>query len=426
MSTTTQPDIERHRAATEFVLRLGRALDQAGYPADQLTEVLSIAAERLGLPNIEIYATATVLQIAIGPLNQQRTYLLNVQPGSMNLGQLTRLDAVATEVIEGRMSPVEGIEQINAIDAARSPYGPVATVIAYALASGAFARILGGGLREIAAATLVGAVIGLLALVSARLPRVERVFEPLAAFAASCLAGVLAAHVFPIASSLVTLAGLVVLVPGLSLTIALQELSTRHLTTGTARLSAALITFLGIIFGVALGSQVSTYLAGQAGIVAPVALPNWTALIAAVVSGLAFTIILQVEPRDTGWVLLASLVAFAAGRAGTHVLGPLGGFVGALVVGVTGNIFSAIRKRPAVVMLVPGLLMLVPGSVGYLSLAALLRADTTTGVQGAFQLFLTGAALVYGLLFANLVAPPQRLLASLENTYRQFFEKQGR
>jgi hypothetical protein len=58
--------------------------------------------------------------------------------------------------------------------------------------------------------------------------------------------------------------------------------------------------------------------------------------------------------------------------------------------------------------------------------AALLRADTTTGVQGAFQLFLTGAALVYGLLFAKLVSPTQRLLASLEFTYRKFFEKQGR
>ena len=51
-----------------------------------------------------------------------------------------------------------------------------------------------------------------------------------------------------------TLGGLVVLLPGLTLTTALSELATRHLASGAARLSGAFITFLSIVFGVAFGN----------------------------------------------------------------------------------------------------------------------------------------------------------------------------
>ena len=61
----------------------------------------------------------------------------------------------------------------------------------------------------------------------------------------------------PFATSTATLAGLIVLIPGFMLTIAIRELSTRHLASGTARLVGAGITFLGIIFGVALGNRLA-------------------------------------------------------------------------------------------------------------------------------------------------------------------------
>ena len=44
--------------------------------------------------------------------------------------------------------------------------------------------------------------------------------------------------------------------PGLTLTAAMTELATRHLASGTARLSGAFITFLAIAFGVALGNRI--------------------------------------------------------------------------------------------------------------------------------------------------------------------------
>lgn len=398
------------RMAMEFTLRLGHALNQNGYPAHSLKDILSAVSTSLGLPHVETYTTATGLQMAFGPLSHQRTYLMAVKPGSLNLSKMTRLDEVAVRVMEGKLTPAEGIARIEKIETAAPPYGPVPTTLAYALASGAFARLLGGGLREITIALLIGGLTGLLALIAGRSDRVEGLFAPLAAFLSTFIAGAIAADALSLASGIVSLAGLVVLLPGLTLTIALEELSTRHLVTGVGRLSAALITFLGIIFGVAMGSQLAQVSLGPAHIAAPEALPAWTKLVAVAVSSLASVVIMRAQPRDTGWIALGVAITYGASSLGALALGPLGAFLGALALGVASNVFSALRNRPALVMQAPGLLILVPGSVGYRSLAALLQSNTLSGVQAAFQMFLVGAALVYGLLFANLISPDRSLI----------------
>lgn len=367
---------------------------------------MSGMALRLGLRQPQIFVTPTAINAGFGPPGEQSVHLLRVEPGVVNLGVLARLDAIMSQVRDGTLTPGEGIALIDSLDAAPPTYGPVLVVIAFALASGATARFLGGGLREIAMALVIGGSTGLLALLSARWRGLERVFEPFAAFVASFLAGTLAAKVAPFSSYLATLAGLIVLLPGFTLTVALRELTTRHLASGTARLAAATITFLGIIFGVALGTKISALAFGAAPAAAPVPLPGWTEFAAFAVVGLALSVILKAEPADTGWVLLAGMIAVLASRYGGRALGPeLGAFVGALAVGVASNLFTGFRNRPSMIMMVPGVLLLVPGSIGYRSLAALLEAEVVSGVQTAFRMFLTAVALVAGLLVANLVTP---------------------
>lgn len=407
------------RQAMEFTLRLGHALNQHGYPADTLKKILSAVSARLGLPHVETYTTATGLQMAFGPLSRQRTYLMAVKPGGLDLGKMTRLDAVAMEVMAGRMTPAQGITRIEAIEGSAPPYGPVLTALAYALASGAFARLLGGGLREIVIALVLGGLTGALALLVTRSDRMEGLFAPLAAFITTFGAGAIAARGPHIGSDIVSLAGLVELLPGLTLTIALEELSTRHLVTGVGRLSAALIAFLGIIFGVAMGSQLAEVWVGPAHIVAPIPLPPWTKLAAVVVSALASSVVMRAQWRDIGWILLAVGVAYGAGSLGALAVEPLGAFLGALGLGLVSNLVSALRNRPTLLMQAPGLIILVPGSVGYHSLAALLQSNTLMGVQAGFQMFLIGAALVYGLLFANLLSPSRDLPKSLERIARR-------
>ena len=67
-------------------------------------------------------------------------------------------------------------------------------------------------------------------------------------------------------------------------------------------------------------------------------------------------------------------------------------------------------ERPASVPLIPGILLLVPGSIGFQSLNFFLVQDVTAGMQAAFQMAIVAVSLVGGLLCANVVVRPGRSL----------------
>ncbi|HKF55974.1 MAG TPA: threonine/serine exporter family protein, partial [Blastocatellia bacterium] len=146
------------------------------------------------------------------------------------------------------------------------------------------------------------------------------------------------------------------------------------------------------------------HLSGQ-----PVPLPGWSQWVALLVSPIAFAVLLKARPRDVGWIVLAGIISFAGARQGGALLGPeLGGFVGALVLGVGSNLYGRLLDRTSMVPLVPGLLILVPGTVGFGSLSKFLESDVVSGVATAFKMALIAVALVTGLLLSNVVFPPRR------------------
>ena len=405
---------QEQREAAEFILRLGNALLQAGYPINQIGELLLALSHSLALPQPQVYVTPTVIEVTIGPLSHQHRALLVTAPGDINLGHLTQLDTIARDVATGTLTPRDALARLEKLSDAPRPGTMLLVGVSYAFTAAAFARTLGGGMRETLVAALVGGLTGALAILAQLFTRIQRIFPPLAAFVVSLLVTLWAVKAPPVAGDLVTLAGLFVLLPGFTLTVALEELASRDLVSGTVRLTSAFITLFGLILGVALGRQLATHLAGPVVAATPEPLPAWTYLLAALVAGLAYTIWLQVERRDIVWVVLACLIAATAARVGVVLLGPqLGAFAAALVVGLASNLFALMSGRPAAVMQVPGLILLVPGSIGLQSFQALFTAQTVVGIQAAFQMFLTAIALVYGIFVANLLLPPRHPLRTL-------------
>lgn len=397
--------------AIGFVLRLARALHEHGYAAQRLEDVLGMTSDRLGLVGHRFFSTPTSIMAAFGPEARQRTHLLRVEPGDVSLGKLAELEHVTLEVVHGRLSPADGMAEIARIVAAPNIYPAWLTTLAHGVISGAVCQFLGGGLREVGVASLLGLGLGLLQEYALRHQRVSRVFESLAAFLVSAAAIGFASVVGPIAIFVTTLAGLIVLLPGLTLTTAITELATRNLASGTARFSGAFMTLLGIAFGVALGTRVGTAAFGPppALEVAP-ALPAWAGIVALVVAPLASVVILRAVPKDAPWIVAAGVVGVLAGRVGAATLGvELGTFAGAFAVAIASSIYERWRQRPASVVLVPGTLLLVPGSIGYRSISALMERDTIAGIERAFSMILTAVALVAGLLIAGVLVPEPRM-----------------
>ena len=104
----------------------------------------------------------------------------------------------------------------------------------------------------------------------------------------------------------------------------------------------------------------------------------------------------------------AGLVGFASAHAGVTALGPeLGAFVGALCVGLLAGAYARFARRPALIVLLPGVVLLVPGSLGFRSVSSFLETNAIDGVQGAFTMLIVATSLVVGLLSAAALTPPR-------------------
>jgi uncharacterized membrane protein YjjP (DUF1212 family) len=395
-------------AAIDFVLALGRALHCYGTPAHRLEEALVVVCRQLGLA-AEVFSTPTTLILSFGAPAELRTRMMRVDAGELDLAKLAQVDALADAVVVKALSIEEGRRRLDAIVAAPPTYDRLTSTVAHGVVAGAVAVFFGGGWADIAAAAAIGLAIGALALVAPRSIGHARVFEVIGATVASFAAGA-AAQVAPVAAPLVTIAALIALLPGMQLTIAVNELATQNLISGTARLVSAVIVLLQLAVGVALGERIADALFTPVAIV-PEPLPAWTQWTMVVVASLAMAVVLQAERRAIAWIVGAALIGFAGTRYGTTWLGgQLGVALGAFGLGVLANLSARLLRRPAQVVLIPAALLLVPGSMGFRGMTSLLVRDTVSGVESMFAMFVVAAAIVGGLLVANATLAPRRVL----------------
>ncbi|HEY1813754.1 MAG TPA: threonine/serine exporter family protein [Kofleriaceae bacterium] len=396
-------------AAVGFILALGRALHRYGTPAHRLEDGLRNCCDRLGL-EAELFTTPTTIIMSFGRPTELKTRMLRVEGGELDMGKLARVDALADKVASRAMSAADGVIELEQIQASPRQFGPIASTLAGGIASASLAVFFDGGVADVCVSGAIGMLLGMLTSFVSRSSDQARVLELVGAGFAAFVAG-LASAVWPsLNPSLVTIASLIILLPGLSLTVAMTELATRNLIAGTARLMSAVIVLLELVVGVALGERLAKALVAVQQAPKP-PLPEWTIWVALVTSSLAIGAVVQARRSQFGWIVAGCVVGYVGTRAGTEWLGgELGVLVGAFALGATSNVYARWLGRPAQVVQVPAVFLLVPGSLGFRGMSSLLDRETMNGVETLFATFVAAIAIVAGLLIANAVVPPRRSL----------------
>lgn len=401
--------VQRDDSAEVLLVRIAELLHAYGTPAHRLERLLARMSTSLGV-EAQFLSTPTSLLAAFGPSSDQRTHLLRVEPGQVDLGKLVEFDELLEEVENGRSTVRGALRRVEELAAQPPRYGLWAVTPAFGAASAGAAVLFGGGWREALVAFALAAPLAWLGRRLSKREEAARVFEPLAALLVAMGAMVVSRMLLPLSEEIVTLAALIVVVPGLTLTQATIELTTRHLVSGTARLAGAMTTFLMIALGLALGRATIAAVLPVAAEVPGLVRPEWAMLIAVLLSPLAFAVLFQVRPRDLVWVWATCVAGFTVSHLGAEVSPEAGPLLGALAVGLIANIYARRLDRPALVPLTPGILMLVPGSVGYRALDLFLARDALAGTETVFQVAIVAVALAGGLLLAGAVLPPRRTL----------------
>ena len=385
-------------------MKVGQALHASGVASFELEQMLKDLALRLGV-RAQFSCTPTSIEAAFGPLKDQRGRMVRVRPSETNLSRLCDLHWVVDGLKRGEISVEDGFGAIREIERGGAHFSATLTVACFAITSAFVSCFFGATVEDFGASFVAGAIVGLLAVLSERNEQMGLLFEPMAAMSVALVAGWLTRWDPSLSPYVIIVSGVIVLLPGLMFTSAIAEIATRNLTSGTARSAMAMFVLLMMGFGAALGIKLSGLELGALGASSGSALPEyfvWRALFVLPVTNL---VLFRARLRDLFGITLAGWTAYLGAMWGAQTLGPeLGVCVGACMVGLLGHVFTRRYRRPAALILLPGLIVRVPGSVGFSGMTLLSDSNVVSGMQAFFEMSMIAASLVSGLLFAHLIA----------------------
>ncbi|MFO0598196.1 MAG: threonine/serine exporter family protein [Myxococcaceae bacterium] len=410
----------------DYLVELGTALMTVGCPTHRLEELLLAVARREGR-EADVFAVPTGLFIGLRTPEGEpsMTTMVRVTEWANDLERLWALDEVLNEVADRTLTIPEARQRIREVLRAPSPWPRWVQLLASAAASGGAAVSFGGGVLEALVAAVGGVALRstMLALrrsdASAREnqragPTAQggiRVLENLLGGVLAGLFAWVASALGPAHREVLVLSIIIPLLPGLTLTTGLVELTHKNLVAGTARMMHAAITLLSLVFGIALVVWLETSVGLP--IAAPPlreSAPWWLGGLSTFFAALGFAILLGLPRAKMSVALWSGAVVWLASAFTRPLGGPQAAFLNALALALAANVWARTTRHPAQVLLMPGLLLLVPGALSFRSLDSLLRGDAVTGLSGMADVILIAAALVMGLLVANVALPSNKSL----------------
>jgi uncharacterized membrane protein YjjP (DUF1212 family) len=407
-----------YHVRVDFVIELARRLHMYGTTAQRLEGAITSVARRIDV-YCEVWSNPTGMILSFADFQRSHessiTRVIRLDPGEDHLGRLARADFIAEEVLAGRMHIPEGLEALRDMDKPTPGWGRPLRVLCYALASasvtGLFPRT---GWADLFTASLLGGFIGVLAQLSERRPRLQEAQDAIAAMVATFIATAVASFWAPLSLQNVIVASMIVLMPGLTLTTAVSELAARQLASGTARFADAMTTLMKLTFGAVAAAELASILGWTPLPNRGEALPFWAPWVSLVTASFSFAVLFKAARRDVALVMASVWLGYGVMRA-TQVLPglsdsnvPIGVFLAGVVVAAMGNLYGLVANRPSALIRVPGIILLVPGSLGFRSFNLVLEHDVMLGLDTAFAVMAALIALVAGILFGNLLMPTRR------------------
>lgn len=398
-----------------FLKRFARQLHAAGVPAHQFERMVTALADKLGF-DCQALSAPTSIFLSFHyqdddddnrPIPMQ---LDRMSPPSINLGNTAELYYMANCLLDGEVSVDRAYAKL--LDWQPVQLYPLwLQIICWGLTGGTVAVMLSASWVGVAAASLTAALVGVLVTQAGDALR-EGGLEAIAALFSTFLVFALNRFIPGLDVFVIIMSSLIVLIPGLGLTMAVSELSTDHLASGSARLSGALVTLLKLSLGVLIGTVVVGWFGWSEDISMLAVLPGppdwfrWPALLAA---SFSFGVLFSVRRKEFHIAVLAAVISYMVSRIGVAVGGlEFGVLLASMTTAVLANLYGRVFKQTGALIRVPGIILLVPGTIGYHGATALLLdggANLTDTSLLALRLLIS---LVGGLLFGNTLLPPRR------------------
>lgn len=400
--------------ASHLVLRTGNLMLGAGTSTLRVRQSMTRVARSLGIDHLQAQVTFTNVVVTV-----HRRAIFRTQAGEITTPGVDadRIRAIQqfTRSLPEHVSPAEVSERLDAIEArpARHSQWKVALAVGFACASVGF--LAGGSWRELLA-VLVAGVASFLThrrLLGARLNLFGSVVLSTLVASIVYLGASYLTHGLTLESSPRTVAGFIAasvfLVPGFPLLTGSLDLARLDLQAGIGRMAYAALVMLSIGIGAWLVASIAGLDPTSPPPVFLEPVPLWALRVLASFGAVYGWAVMFNSPwreavGSAGVAIVGSVVRLALLDAG--VLAHVATFVGALVIGVLCHVVARWFGLTRLIMLVPTLLVMIPGTPALQALLHFNSGDLFSALGNGIFVVLQVIAMVCGLVASMMLLDP--------------------
>jgi len=388
-----------YRDITRLAMLAGTNMARFGAEAYRIEDTTVRLLRTTGLTYAEAHVSVTGLMISLDDpsLPQPISLTKRIDHRISDLSRISRTNDVSRRFVAGELTIEEAERDLTAI-ASSSFYAPAIRIVSCALVAGFFTFMFGGYPSDAAASFLIGLLTGLFSELSGRLslPSFIRTFLS-SVVMGLCL--VLFLSVLPLGThpGPVITGSIMPLVPGMLLTVGIRDLLSGDYLSGVSRLVEASLIALAIAAGVSIVVFTAEKYLGAYDLTTPqtfftfgkdLLLPPelFFQSLCSFVSGIAFVILFDAEPRHLLWCGLTAGLTWFVFCLCRH-LGfdmALSTFLGALTAALLSFYLAVLVRTPVTVFFTGGIFCLVPGAGIFQTMYSFLRGDMIAGLQSLF------------------------------------------
>ncbi len=405
----------------KFIVQLGKALHIYGVPSYKSQHYLTEISDKKGIKGSFMDTPTWINYVFYEEDEHTYNHVECVPPGELNLGALSQVVEITNNVISNELNFAEAKEQIQELENHKKGYSTLIELLSFMFSAGSFCILLNTNWLSVIVATIIGALVYGITLMSRHSSYLRSTLESMVAFSATITTGLLSTVLSDLNISMTILASIIIFIPGLSITTALEEITSRSLVSGTAKLFDAMVSLFKQFFGVVLGLALLPLVIDIQPHKVHDDIPQWIDFIAILVLSLSLMPVFKIRPKDIPLGVVTGFVCFYTTLLldFTGILVSI--FFGTIVAVAVSKLFAHLTKVPRLVYLIPGLIMLVPGSKAFIGLSTLfLNAQVSNSYMGEQVLYIF-MGIIGGLIFSGTFM--DKRLSKKYNRSNQIFKR---
>lgn len=385
----------------KFIVLLGKALHTYGVPSYKSQQYLTAVAKKKGIQGSFMDSPTWINYLFLEEDDQTYNHIECVPPGELNLGSLSKIVEVTNMLLADKLSFSEAKNRIKNIESDKGDYSWVIDLLSFVLSAVSFSLILNANWTSAVISGITGVFVYGVTLLSHRSQYLRSTLELMVAFIATITIGVITLFVDDVNTSISILASIILFVPGLSLTVALEEITSKSLVSGTAKLFDALISLFKQFLGVALGVAILTPFVDIKPTYSEIDYPIWIDYLAIALLALSVSIVFKVRRKELIYCLITGFSSFTAVILLSSFGVLISSFIGTIVTVMISKFLKYRTNSAELVFLVPGIVMLVPGSKAFLGLSSAIWNGTDIYGNMGFQVLYVLMGIIGGLILTG-------------------------